>query len=148
MHVIKMVKSVDELFETTQNPNDLLSTIFSNLLFGFKIYDYNKYSDKECDNYTMSYKLNVENKMLNISLGKEIIKKVKKHDIELMVVYAENILDESKKPVVKTYMDGIIELKKDETMFDIFDNTYITFKEEKDYEDFMNKVLSTEKEKE
>lgn len=147
-HIIKMTRPMDDLLKMSKNPDDLLCNIFISLIFGFKIHDYSKYNDKECDNYTMSYKLNVENKILTVGLGKDLVKKIKKYDIDLMLIYAENILDESKELVKKTYIDGIVELDKEQTMFDVFDNTYILFKEEEDYAKFVNKVISVEKEKE
>lgn len=141
MHVLKMVKSMDDIFTYVgKNYSDIIPTVFGSLIFGFDVSEYNKYADKDYNQYSMSYKLNSNNKVITVFLGKKIVEMVKKNNIELKVVYIENFssdLSYKQEPSIKTSIDGMIELKKDETMFDVFDRTFLIFASDDDYYNFM-----------
>lgn len=144
MFIIKMIKSVDEVIERSKNPDDILPDIFKSLLFSFKIYEESKYDDKNLSEYSMLFRL-YENKIMNISLGKNIIKDIKKHNIQAMLCYSDNLMNKMvPEPIISTYAQGITEINDDETTFDIMDKIYLIFKENEDYEKFEKYILKGE----
>lgn len=144
MFIIKMIKSVDEVIERSKNPDDILPDIFKSLLFSFKIYEESKYDDKNLSEYSMLFRL-YENKIMNISLGKHIIKDIKKHNIQAMLCYSDNLMNKMvPEPTISTYAQGITEINDDETTFDIMDKIYLIFKENEDYEKFEKYILKGE----
>lgn len=135
-----MVKSIDDIIENSTRPEEILPRSLESLIFGLHIYDQKSNIKHNLNEHSLEFK--VKDKIMNIFVGKHIANKIKKHKIESMLVYSEDLefAKEDEEPNIQNYIDGVIKLKdEDDTIFDIFDRIFICFKDDIDYTKFVKK---------
>lgn len=140
-----MVKSIDDIIENSTRPEEILPRSLESLIFGLHIYDQKSNIKHNLNEHSLEFK--VKDKIMNIFVGKHITDKIKKHKIESMLVYSEDLefANEDEEPNIQNYIDGVIKLKdEDDTIFDIFDRIFICFKDDIDYTKFVKKILQGE----
>lgn len=140
-----MVKSIDDIIENSTRPEEILPRSLESLIFGLHIYDQKSNIKHNLNEHSLEFK--VKDKIMNIFVGKHIANKIKKHKIEAMLVYSEDLefSKEDEEPHIQNYVDGVIKLKdEDDTIFDIFDRIFICFKDDIDYTKFVKKILQGE----
>lgn len=140
-----MVKSIDDIIENSTRPEEILPRSLESLIFGLHIYDQKSNIKHNLNEHSLEFK--VKDKIMNIFVGKHIANKIKKHKIESMLVYSEDLefAKEDEEPNIQNYIDGVIKLKdEDDTIFDIFDRIFICFKDDIDYTKFVKKILQGE----
>lgn len=143
MYIIKMVKSIDDILENVETPEEILPKSLDSLIFGLNIYTKRLKTKHNLNEYSIEFK--VHDKNVNIFIGEHITKKIKKYDIGAMLIYSEDLEfsnSEDDSPDIKNYIDGVIKIDDNEdTLFDIFDRVFICFKEDEDYRKFVKHIL-------
>lgn len=143
MFIIKMVKSIDDILENSESPEEILPKSLDSLIFGLNIYTKKLKTKHRLNEHSIEFKLYDKN--VNIFIGEHISNKIKKHEIDAMLIYSEDLEfsnSEDDSPDIKNYIDGVIKIDEDEdTLFDILDRVFICFKEDEDYRKFVKHVL-------